>query len=265
MCLLNELTKVYDKNIFELIIIDQSNSIRIEKKAKEFENKLSIKYIRSRTIGLSHARNLGLNIAEGEYIMFPDDDCIIPHTTIEHLSEYIKINKTPLFLLGMFNLECSKRLSYCRYNKSKMIYYREFTKYSSSINICISKSHIKEHFDTNFGVGARYNSSEEHDFLLSNFDKNSVAIYIEDLKVLHPELVNHNFKDQVQKISKNSIGHLMLIKKHKKEFLIFHILNYILIKPLLGLLFIRDTNGLKSRIANIIGRQVGFRNCLQYF
>ena len=70
MCLLNELTKVYDKNIFELIIIDQSNSIRIEKKAKEFENKLSIKYIRSRTIGLSHARNLGLNIAEGEYIMF---------------------------------------------------------------------------------------------------------------------------------------------------------------------------------------------------
>ena len=60
---------------YEIIIIDQShNNKTMELINEEFSINEKIGYFRSEIIGLSHARNLGINNAKGEIIVFIDDD-----------------------------------------------------------------------------------------------------------------------------------------------------------------------------------------------
>ena len=59
---------------FEAIVVDQNPDRRVESLIPNFRGRVQITHLRSAP-GLSKARNLGLTVATGAVVAFPDDDC----------------------------------------------------------------------------------------------------------------------------------------------------------------------------------------------
>ena len=62
---------------YEVIIIDQNSSGFLNDVVKEFNKKINLKHHIVSFKGLSKAKNFGANVASGELLAFPDDDCTI--------------------------------------------------------------------------------------------------------------------------------------------------------------------------------------------
>ena len=92
-------------SMVEIIIIDQSESNRTKTICTKFNKKFtnSIIYRKSRHLGLSVNRNKGLQIATGDIIAFPDDDCIYYPDTF--------INGKIIFLI----MKCFQRLNISKF------------------------------------------------------------------------------------------------------------------------------------------------------
>ena len=75
---------------WELIIIENGSKDDTLKIIKEFTD-TRIKIIQSEKTGLSHARNIGLNVFQGEFICFLDADDKLPTRSLEsRISHFIK-------------------------------------------------------------------------------------------------------------------------------------------------------------------------------
>lgn len=64
-----------DRERFEVLLIDNNSTDATAEVAASFQAKMfNLKYLRETRQGLSHARNLGWQSAEGEFVAFMDDD-----------------------------------------------------------------------------------------------------------------------------------------------------------------------------------------------
>lgn len=69
---------------FEIIVVDQNEDNHLLTVVNRFVNQLDIALIRVDFVGASRARNVGARAARGEWIGFPDDDCLFfPNTLLE--------------------------------------------------------------------------------------------------------------------------------------------------------------------------------------
>lgn len=94
--LLDSLRNQSDKG-FEIILVEDGSTIPclpVEYK----DNDLSLKYYAKSNEGRSIARNYGLRMAEGDYFIFVDSDCILPGDYIEKLRGCLR--ETPLDCFG---------------------------------------------------------------------------------------------------------------------------------------------------------------------
>ena len=88
-CLNNLLTQTYEN--LEIIVVDEDSTDNSENIVKKFEENEKIKYfkLKEKTIGVSNARNYGIEKATGKYFIFVDADDYIDSNLIENLSGYI--------------------------------------------------------------------------------------------------------------------------------------------------------------------------------
>ncbi|WP_427051724.1 glycosyltransferase family 2 protein [Paenibacillus sp. TC-CSREp1] len=63
---------------FEIIIIDDGSTDDTKQVIDNYKNMLNIQYVFQQNKGRSRARNTGLQLAEGDIIIFNDDDRIVP-------------------------------------------------------------------------------------------------------------------------------------------------------------------------------------------
>lgn len=75
--LLTSLAEQQDKN-FEVIIADGSLDDSVGKVIQKFKDKLHIKFLYKRALGISESRNWGVENAQGDFVVFFDSDCVIP-------------------------------------------------------------------------------------------------------------------------------------------------------------------------------------------
>ncbi|WP_051586443.1 glycosyltransferase [Selenomonas sp. AE3005] len=90
-CLNSVLNRTY-RNL-EIIVIDDGSEDNTAEIIDEFAKRdKRIKAIHTNNCGVSHARNVGLNTAHGEYIGFVDGDDWVDEDTYEHLLREIVNN-----------------------------------------------------------------------------------------------------------------------------------------------------------------------------
>ncbi len=72
----------------ELIVVDQNLDDRVSRVIAQFWERLKIVHCRSEP-GATRARNVGLAVATGDIIGFPDDDCWYPPGVLERVANFL--------------------------------------------------------------------------------------------------------------------------------------------------------------------------------
>jgi glycosyltransferase involved in cell wall biosynthesis len=73
---------------FEVIVVDQNADERLLPVLRKHDN-LTIRHLRSGR-GLSRARNVGLPLAQGDILAFPDDDCWYPADLLAKVTDWFQ-------------------------------------------------------------------------------------------------------------------------------------------------------------------------------
>jgi len=76
--LLHSLTIQDFKNPFEVIIIEDGSTEKVDKIVSKYSNVLDVKYFYKENSGAGASRNFGMQKATGNYFLIFDSDCIIP-------------------------------------------------------------------------------------------------------------------------------------------------------------------------------------------
>lgn len=107
---------------YEVILVDDgsvdSSGKICDKYSLKYEN---VKVVHKENAGLSSARNIGLNIAQGEYVLFVDSDDIVSPMTLNILSQYG--NKFDIISFGISTFFDKKDKKYKPYMQHKQTIY----------------------------------------------------------------------------------------------------------------------------------------------
>lgn len=108
-CILSILKQTY-KNI-EIIVIDDCSCDQTVKKIKAINKNNKIKIIEnSKNFGAGYSRNVGINVANGEYVAFVDSDDYLEEEYIEKMYYSIKTNQSDISFCDI----------YIKYNDNKL-------------------------------------------------------------------------------------------------------------------------------------------------
>ena len=72
---------------YEIIVVDDGSNDNLKDELEKYENK--IRYFYKENSGVSDARNLGVKMSKGEYIIFVDSDDYIFRSLLKDIQEYI--------------------------------------------------------------------------------------------------------------------------------------------------------------------------------
>ena len=186
---------------WELIIVDNNSSDNTKEVIDSFLNKssLNVKYVIEKHRGLSHARNTGIQEASGNIIAFTDDDCIVDRYWITSISKEFHSDESIAGIGG-------RVLLYNKMDRPVSIRVHEEREILSSTdrivnlmigcNMAFARPVFDEIgiFDTDFGAGSRFASTEDLDFLYRVYKKGLKIIYSPDILVYH----NHGRRNDEQ-------------------------------------------------------------------
>ncbi len=204
------------KNDIETIVVDQNSDDRLEKILEYYSDSLTLVHLKVPSLGLSHARNLGLGKIRGKYVAFPDDDCYYAPDTLKKVFQYFTETggKSGLFIRGRDPDTEKDFLRYPRFEKL----IRSPRDASVFLGISIGQFYPKEaikavgFFDEHFGIGGDWGSGEETDFASRCLKKGFPIQFKPDILVYHP-LVDSVTMDPV-KLKKYAMGFGALCRKH---------------------------------------------------
>jgi glycosyltransferase involved in cell wall biosynthesis len=95
--LLESLTQQQFKN-FEVIVLEDGSKDPCKHIVDKYAQQLSIRYVLKENSGQGFTRNLGFSLAQGDYFIVFDSDCIIPPQYLQTVEEYL--NHHPLDAFG---------------------------------------------------------------------------------------------------------------------------------------------------------------------
>jgi len=83
---------------FEVVIIEDGSVLRSDHLAKEYSDKLSVRYVDLPRSGPSLARNAGTRSAKGDYYIYIDSDCLLPADYLNNIDRFL--DEEPLDFFG---------------------------------------------------------------------------------------------------------------------------------------------------------------------
>lgn len=94
--LLESLTQQTEKN-FDVYVIEDGSSIPCEAVCKKYEHQLEIHYHFKSNSGPGPSRNYGMDIAQGDYFIIFDSDCLIPAGYMAAVNRFLAENYVDCF------------------------------------------------------------------------------------------------------------------------------------------------------------------------
>lgn len=211
-------------NDFELIIINDGSTDKSLDICNEFSKEdKRIKIISLQNLGVSSARNIGLDKAIGEYIQFIDCDDYIDTNMFNELNKLIEDFDPDIILSGITKVDSdyneiikiTPRLKGLKYKKDLMDNFVE-EQFSSGLYGCVSNKLIKRSVIEN--INLRFNKdiklAEDLDFYLTLYN-NAKIIFFEN-KSYYYYLQNAENSSTTTKCKKDYLTQIMIILKAKK-------------------------------------------------
>jgi glycosyltransferase involved in cell wall biosynthesis len=254
---LRELIKIIldtNKTKIEIIIVHQG----VKGKENIFKDK-RVKQINIYKKSLSYAKNVGIKSSKYKIITFIDDDVLINNNYLLSGAKIILKNKNISLLFGSIYTNDKQKLSLNLLNKDAYIDYSNFLTCIASSMWINNKKYIlkKKFFDNNFGLGAKYGSGEETDYVLNALLEDRKILFTPNLKVFHPTDIKSS-----KEYMKYAIGNGAVYKKFLRRNLLFFkiFIKSILISMILIVFYGIMLNKKKSGkyIVFLIGRMSGF-------
>lgn len=245
---------------FELILVDDGSPDLSLQICMEYEQKDNrVKVVHKENRGVSAARNEGLKIAKGDYIIFVDSDDYVKSNLLEEIEKNISKNQADIVVYGFEKVVGNKTTvnipNINEFSKSTDCFYTNVQNFDNMINNhwsvvvwnkAIKKSVIKQNFDENihFSEDLLFNSQ----FFTSPLKMSVIeqALYIYVLKDVSLS----------KKCDKNSINNLidLNIRIHNNlavEYASLHNVNELVLRVIIKDLCIMSN--LKSKeIQNIL-------------
>jgi hypothetical protein len=220
------------KNIRVLLIVVSQNCHVIYSPKSEL---FSIYFITEVRMGLSKARNIGLNFLKeskitSEYIMFPDDDSSFDKQFFLNFPSIIGSNRsfiTPIYIEGGKDLYMGKLFNNNSLVKENMHFM------VGSPNQVLQYNEFKDEifFNEHLGVGAKYGSCEDIDLFI-RLNKLGVSFFFTSLIYsFHPakrNKIDRPFIEVLNRYKSYSYGFVYVVKKYRK----FTFLPYFFLRPL---------------------------------
>ena len=175
--------------LYKIIIIHQSNSVNL---FPNFLRNKNIIYKNIKKQNLSIAKNIGLRIAKSNNIFFLDDDVSIKNNYFLECTNFYKNKKCDLLFSKIIQNKSFKPLSKNMGNHDIKINFLNSSCCLSSSMCLFLKNKNKLFFDEKFGLGAKYGSGEETDYIFNNLKKKNSIYYLSKALIYHPE----EFSDQ---------------------------------------------------------------------
>jgi len=201
---------------FELIVVDQSTTTAIEVICNKYAYKVN-HYRTGKKMSLSAARNIGLRLATGDYVAFPDDDCWYPADLLLQIDSCFSSHpEISCVCCCGYDPELGRPLS-SRVSSNAVVNISEINalRYPMSIGI-FAKFDKTIFFDEELGAGTKWGAGEESDYVLKLLDKGHKIMYFRDILVYHP-YNNNSTTFQINKTYRYGQGYGALIKKAVKR------------------------------------------------
>ncbi len=204
---------------FEIIVVDQSDNDATEKVVELFSD-LNIKYSRVSFRGLSKARNIAISQMTGDYFCLIDDDAAYDKNFLKIASEILDCYPETILSGYINNLYTGKGLvDYSKLSDLNVLNKRSVLRLCPSAGLVIPSTSVSKVglFDERFGVGAKYGSAEETDYLYRCINKHYRIRYCSSLIIDHPirsDLARKTDDISPEKISSYAMGNGAFYRKH---------------------------------------------------
>lgn len=173
----------------EVIIVDQNPDQRLATVTAAFVDRLKIHHLHTTRQALSSARNLGLHVASGQILGFPDDDCIYPPGTLDHLNHRFASDAGLAALAGAAITKEGQVVSTRSHHEARLI--TKETVWTSVISFAFfiraDIMHRVGLFDEDLGIGARFGAAEETDLALRVVGAGAKFLFDPTVKIVHPD------------------------------------------------------------------------------
>ena len=202
------------KNNTELLVIDNNSTDDTRTVCDEFINEapLHFSYYVEKKQGLSHARNLGLAKASGEYILFTDDDAIIKNDWLENYVSYLVKSPSTDCLFGPIYVDWE--------NKKPEWFLQEYRPFFASLDygkeILVIADIDHEFFGKNFMV--RKSLLVEMGGFDPSLGRCGDKLIAGEETIIYRKLVND--KKDIVYLPQTAVGHRLKPREFTKENLI---------------------------------------------
>ncbi|MBE2220131.1 MAG: glycosyltransferase family 2 protein [Anaerolineae bacterium] len=257
---------------FELLVIDQSTDRETENAITRYKADPRFRYIFTNTKGTGISRCLGLVEANGQYILYTDDDCTVPQDWIEKITNIFEANaKTGIVFSNVIPGEHDSEKGVIpnhSYEEDRTI--NSLLKYYKSIGMGAGMSVRRDFalaiggFDQKLGPGSTFSSGEDHDMALRALLKGWNVHETNQTSVIH-----YGFRtyDQFRDLTVRdwvSMGAIYAKAFKSRQFSVLPIFLYNLLlrnflKPLMMVLMFRKPQGFRRNIAFIQGFFAGLK------
>lgn len=175
---------------FEVIVVDQNPDDRLVPLLRSHDS-LTVRHLRSGR-GLSRARNIGLSIAKGDIIGFPDDDCWYPECLLASVLEWFESHPEFGALFATMRSADGEPIGPKRPPEPCLCTKKNALECVTSINGFLRRTVTEAigFFDENLGLSAasKYTSGEDTDYFLRPFEFGVRMWYEPSIWVGHPSL-----------------------------------------------------------------------------